>query len=343
MATNLAITSTDAAPVRRSKPTPNDVAEFKEHVRLTGQPEIFRWITTTKAFDLSDAEILAEFQINRKKRPEMDEAPCPICSPNAPKYLAGYLVWFPHEYVVRAIGKECGRRINEHWEKEVHAHRLREQEKRRDEFIESELKNVPELIFLMNRELERSLAQKEVWNKFKKSCPAIVSHLRQCMAHGVLTVSRKRTEISGTSMTSQSGPSNYFEEKLGSVAGQSAVKSEFKHDKILKEQLENLKAINHGSDKELTFLALCDMDTRSKKAVEKVIKDARKNLKKYQGIGDDFDLFFERGNIDLITKWANDQSSSFQFTLALTSNSMRLKVFSDEFGFESIDLTSLRR
>jgi hypothetical protein len=46
-------------------------------------------------------------------------APCPCCSPRAPKYSReGKIAWFPDEHVVRMIGPDCFHTLNPegHWE-----------------------------------------------------------------------------------------------------------------------------------------------------------------------------------------------------------------------------------
>ena len=93
----------------RFRPTEDEVARFLDHVRRTGQPETFPTICRTTPSALSRPVFLRKFSVERSRRPDGDEAPCPICSPNDPKYLHdAYLVWYPDEGVIRAIGPECG-------------------------------------------------------------------------------------------------------------------------------------------------------------------------------------------------------------------------------------------
>lgn len=100
---------------------PDDVVlAFREHVSSTGQPETFQGICTTKPMDGARFEILDdEFRINLLKRADGQKAPCPICSPNAPKYLLGVLVWYPGDGFIRAIGHECGSAADKHQRSEA--------------------------------------------------------------------------------------------------------------------------------------------------------------------------------------------------------------------------------
>lgn len=161
------------------------------------------------------------------------------------------------------------------------------------------------------------------------------------MSKGYLSVARKRAATSGSSFKTSDGNSNFFEVRLGAVAGHAAVKSQFLHINKIRETLNALTAISHGDDKEKVFLALCDMSTKETRAVEKVIKDAKKILKKCTEIGNDFDAFFYKENIDLITRFGSDEASAMQFSFELVGDGKYLQVRSAEFGYQKIPLKGL--
>ena len=96
-------------PPHRFRPAESVVQLFLEHVRRTAEPETFPTISHSMPRADSRPIFLRRFDVDRKKRPNGDMAPCPICSPNDAKFLNnGYLVWYPDEGVIRAIGPECG-------------------------------------------------------------------------------------------------------------------------------------------------------------------------------------------------------------------------------------------
>lgn len=173
------------------KPSPFDVELFKAHVRRTGCPETYTSISTSEPPSLIDAEILCEFQINKKKRPERDAAPCPICRPTAPKFLSGYLVWFPNEMCIRAVGKECGRKYYHKWGQAISAHKHREREARIEVFLEEELQLVPALSAELNSIHSVLENQRRIWAELRRKSPEVVEVLRAAMRFGYLTVHRK--------------------------------------------------------------------------------------------------------------------------------------------------------
>lgn len=102
----------DAEAPYREKPSSYEVERFAQHVRKTGQPETFDKIERNPPPENSTPVVLRKFDVDRKLRPNGDEAPCAICSPFHPKCLHDMLlVWYPEEGVIRAIGPECGQRL----------------------------------------------------------------------------------------------------------------------------------------------------------------------------------------------------------------------------------------
>lgn len=90
-------------------PTPQLLAEFRKWVEETGEPHAWYLHDPSTPPRDQDFEELLRFEIPEKLHPRVGKAPCPICSPTAPKYFEGALAWFPKEGVFRAIGRECAR------------------------------------------------------------------------------------------------------------------------------------------------------------------------------------------------------------------------------------------
>lgn len=321
-----------------AKPSPNEVLLFKEHVKATGYPETYSKIDPSPTRDLSDAEILAEFTVDRRKRTDLDEAPCPICSPFAPKFLAGYLVWFPHERTMRAIGKECGRSVNEKWANEQWAHKKRKEKAAREEYLFAKLHLVPALKTRLEDQATRANLQYQTWLELRKQSPAIVQHLRSGMKSGRLTVAEKRNLKSGVGLKSTGNTTQFTEVEIGFVKGQSAVRTTFQLHNKIQEHIGSLGAVDMGEDVESAGLSLCEMSDREMKVVEKVIKAAEKCEEKSKAQLEDFDAFFEKDTIALLNKWASHPISGFNFVLEVTPSKRSMKLRSEEFGFEQVVL-----
>jgi len=90
-------------------PSDDVVRAFLAHVRDTGQPETFDLISTTKPpKDGAVVALRTSISVPLAKRPLRDRAPCPICSPANPKFLAnGTLLWCESSKAIYCIGPDC--------------------------------------------------------------------------------------------------------------------------------------------------------------------------------------------------------------------------------------------
>lgn len=89
------------------KPAPIVVERFFAYLNATGRPHTWEHHDHSRPPPDQDFEELRTFEVPEKFRAEVGMAPCPVCCPDAPKYLSGVLCWFPEEGVLRCIGREC--------------------------------------------------------------------------------------------------------------------------------------------------------------------------------------------------------------------------------------------
>lgn len=70
-------------------------ASFLEHIFANSRPQDWQYITHAPPPD-GEVEILLEgFVLPRENVAIHGPAPCPICSPQSPKYMKGHLLWSP--------------------------------------------------------------------------------------------------------------------------------------------------------------------------------------------------------------------------------------------------------
>jgi hypothetical protein len=93
--------------------------EIKDHIKKTGEPHTWRHHTHSKPVAGSRIVYLGTFDLPLSHQAADRHAPCPCCSPRAPKYSRnGKIGWFPDEHVIRMVGPECFQTLNPegHWE-----------------------------------------------------------------------------------------------------------------------------------------------------------------------------------------------------------------------------------
>jgi hypothetical protein len=96
--------------VFRTPPGNYLIEEFLAHIRRTGQPETFPGLHRGPIAKTEPFLLLKKFEVDRRKRPGGDLAPCPMCQPN--KYLRGSLIFLPDLRAVAAIGHCCADKEN---------------------------------------------------------------------------------------------------------------------------------------------------------------------------------------------------------------------------------------
>jgi hypothetical protein len=99
--------------VRFETPPSYLVDDFRLHVAETGQPETFPGITTTAPPKTGAVVPLWHpIRVPTERRPGRSAVPCPICSPNSPKWKSGgSLIWCEETLGIYAIGPDC----YQHW------------------------------------------------------------------------------------------------------------------------------------------------------------------------------------------------------------------------------------
>jgi hypothetical protein len=93
--------------------------EIKDHIKTTGEPHTWRHHTHSKPTKNARIVYIGRFDLPPSHQAPDRHAPCPCCSPRAPKYSReGKIAWFPDEHVVRMIGPDCFHTLNPegHWE-----------------------------------------------------------------------------------------------------------------------------------------------------------------------------------------------------------------------------------
>ncbi|MBV0912559.1 hypothetical protein [Anianabacter salinae] len=325
----------------KNRPSPRWVEGFKEHVRRTGLPEAFPGISWEPLEEIYGAQILTEFEIVRAKRPNLDMAPCPICSPAAPKFLKGVLIWVPSIGKVCAIGCECGAKIHEDWNAEK---KRRAQEKKGEiieSFLEENLHRIEEI--QKNLRYARRIAKdhRSCWSSFRKECPMITYELREAMKRGPIFVTERISSNQEALRSLGLKQPKMINRQIGSVTGQAVVKSRFEHHKenfALENQLE---AIKFGSNQQECFLKICEMTYKEKQMTERLIKKARQEISKISDLNKDFISFFEPENLRKLNEWSQHENRATPFRIDYRLGQGRMKVSGRGIPTTFVDMSGL--
>jgi hypothetical protein len=305
-----------------SRPSESLVTAFLDHVRRTGSPETFPTICRTKPNAESRPIFLRRFDVDRRKRPNGDMAPCPICSPNDPKFLhEGYFVWYPDEGVIRGIGPECGDTVfggslyaeaKDQFDRE-------ERERQAVEFLEKNLQKI--LSMIMALEAIRPAAQEatRLYSDFKRTAPTIHKVLRQVKGAGsTLKVSvvteRKDNRTDGPrGFGKRNSDYDSHDIVLGQLPDTALLYSSFDPLEDFQEIQQLLFSLPQFMSSEAAFSWICDQSDQVEN-LEKVcdlLRDASRRYVKLSGKLDSVLLLFSEELFQRLDQWGQHDANDF--------------------------------
>jgi hypothetical protein len=98
-------------PVFDARPSEEFVAGWHEYITTTGYPERYDRVSTSRPFDMAGVVVMSgELRVPTVRREDQLLVPCPLCSPNSPKFKVGRMAWFPQEKTVLFIGHDCAKK-----------------------------------------------------------------------------------------------------------------------------------------------------------------------------------------------------------------------------------------
>jgi len=196
--------SSDAPKYRKFTRAPGRdfVEQFLNHIKNAGQPETFPGLHPGPLEKDEEFIKLKPFAIDRKKRPERDKAPCPMCH-QTNKFLAGDLAYFPRLEAVAAIGHCCAaKEIREAAEREYKVRTTRDAE---EELLLQKLPLVSAYLGVLERARLSAIEAERAFRQFRKGASGIHRQLRAVKNAGgrLIVVERIENEVTA------SGPAGY--------------------------------------------------------------------------------------------------------------------------------------
>lgn len=302
-----------------------DVERFKTHVIKTGRPETWTDLSLDQPPPDSEFLWLCDFEIPTKLRPTVGKAPCPICSPNAPKYFKGSLCWYPAEATVRAVGQECG---HKHHGSALAVGARRQGERRwiiqeAEDYLLSILPNIDEFrddavkFQRQARELDKCIRKMQ-----SGSSKSAIKRFAKLGHSGYLPVYQY---VTVTTVDAFGQQHETTEPRL--TASYRVNTAEFLCPRILHESkaIDSLNGFNaipqfHCDDEILDFIAEGDGNFQKIIQVKQIIVqafDARAELMK---TFDDARKFFNFGNLTQLEAWCKEAEEDAPFRLFLDSD-----------------------
>ncbi len=293
-------------------PSQSVIDAFLDHVRRTGQPETFPTIERLPPPPNSRPVIRCKFDVDRAKRPQVDMAPCAICSPFKPKCLHDMLlVYYPDEGVIRAIGPECGEQIENGAEYRLAKlnYEIERQRSRAEAYIEDKLPRVPQIQVELGRIENAARESTRLHESFRRKAGVIMNALHRVGTDsgGLLTIN---AVLSRSSEENFEGPRGFGKgvssstEYFGPLNGLRMLKGRFNpladwHE--LKDLSRSLPMVTTSDE---AFYWICNNETLAAlQLVESRLRTLDLGYEKLVADIGDVRTFFDPAFFDRLGKW----------------------------------------
>ncbi|BCH19939.1 hypothetical protein [Mesorhizobium sp. L-2-11] len=287
--------------------------QFIEHVKQSYQPETFPGLYWGRVNKNEPFEIIHTFAVDRKKRPEGDYIPCPMCQ-RREKFLEGSFVFIFNRQCIAVIGHDCASAEVKH---AAFSKKKQDDERRHQEdFLMARLTHVPSML----RELEalKPIATEieGIFHDFRKDAPTIHRALRQVRKAGgeyVLTemVDNEAAEFDPR-LPKKLARNSYF----GSMRGDTLVGASCKFLTEARRYEQWLLSFDGCDDEEKAMEATIGLLQRKEAAkAVRYIGEAGRRMEKLRWAMSAACFFFADTHIEDMKEWARDRLQPHPFTV----------------------------
>jgi hypothetical protein len=289
------------------------VADFKRHLETLGDPSQCHFISNEKPPAKGIVVLYPGFVIPERHVARDGLARCPICSPKAPKYATGHLLWSPVNGKIYAVGHCCGHKYFIGGEL---AHELREAKARASRRVDEEF-------LLLNWDRvsvfgEFALALKARAREFDQTVKRLVSGISQSRANEVFRIASAgggHLSVVHQNETPTDGP-----------GGLSGIRSRFGDRPLAGYQIlhrprsapsAEARLANAGTafqfvewdTHDAAYAWLCDMPDRDLRILAGRLRDAEGWYEEVCSEMASLAAFLPRSNLALLTAWSRCQDS----------------------------------
>lgn len=318
---------------------------FLDHVKQTGRPEDFPGIERNPPPDWSRPYIVHRFDVDRKKRPNRDMAPCAMCSPYSPKCLEDLcVVHYEDEGVIRIIGPDCGSGLagGDLLKAARKAFDRRQRQQRAEEFLEKNLTKVGAWIEALSQFRPVLVEAERLHRKLRHDNSAIGKKFRQVrnQSAGILSIDiviekEKSEKGDADDRPERIGPRGFgrgadavdsYTERFGVLEGAAIFASTFEPVADLDTLIVWTSDLPRTKTVEDTFDWLCEHE--SLELFEQIVERMRRINARFTGLVEQVDsvvAFFNSRNIEGINRWGTHPKAEFRIEAGLEGGVLTLK------------------
>ncbi|MGR8923847.1 hypothetical protein ACU8MB_08870 [Rhizobium leguminosarum] len=322
-------------PVFDVRPDDAYIVGWHDHINSTGYPEEYDRVSTSRPYNMEGVVILSgEIEVSTVRRLDQSFVPCPLCSPNSPKFKIGRMAYFPQERTVLFIGHKCAKR---HMGEEYVAadRRYRDEAKLRSVLATwADIQKVaPQLRALAEALMPLAVAVETAKAGFAKEADGFLGLMRsEFLAYG-----GRVTQTVDTGLRDQRGRKVYDTQQLGTLVGQEFLDT-------LQPATQLRRALRHLAKADVPlpeWNASEDDEARLEEILRrgKELIHAVKQVKVIRDYVANARLFLHDNNLDLFETWGALDNSPFA---RLEFRRKGTWIFLDATSFQGADKASFR-
>ncbi|HEY3909815.1 MAG TPA: hypothetical protein VGM07_07985 [Stellaceae bacterium] len=306
--------------VFRTPPGNYLIEEFLAHIRSTGQPETFPGLHRGPIAKTEPFSLLKRFEIDRRKRPDGDLAPCPMCQPN--KYLRGSLVYLSDLRAVAAIGHCCADKENLAIADREYRERIaRDLE---DDYLIAHIPLISAYLSVVARVRPAAREAERIYRSFRNAGASFQRPLRLLKKVGGLLALDEQLQVPADI----AGPAGFrsrariINQKIefGFLRGMIALSSDYDPVRELDRIITAVRLYNHGETDNALLDYVTGLDPQSRRVATIKLREAGIGYSKFQNRIADFCNFFTPANIGLLNKWASHPVNPYRFEAYLNDS-----------------------
>lgn len=294
--------------------TPYHLREpFIAHIKQTYQPETFPGLYWGRLNKNEPFEIIETFAVDRKKRPEGDYIPCPMCQ-RREKFLEGAFVFIFARQCIAVIGHDCAAAEVRH---AAFSKKKQDDERRNQEdFLMARLARVPATL----REIEslKPIAQEieGIFHDFKRGAPTIQKALRLVRKGGGEYILREMVDNEAAKYDARLPKKVAREHYFGTLAGEELVRASCKFLVELRKYEQWLLSFDGCDDEETALdMTIGLLERREAAKAVQYIGEAGRKLERLRWEMASACLFFSGVHIGYMQDWSRHPLQPLPFTV----------------------------
>ncbi|MCP1848399.1 MULTISPECIES: hypothetical protein [unclassified Bradyrhizobium] len=311
----------------RDRPTGIWIDETVARIKETAQPELIESLYRNQLPKDAKFRVLRHLiTVDGKKRPEADNCPCPMCTPN--RFLTGSLVWFPELQCCAFIGNCCA---NDDVLAEAERERKwREKRDHEEGYLLEALPLVAPKLTILESLKPVALEAVRAYRKIRNTLPQVHEQLRRMkQQHGGQLTLTEIIRDESEENDDYFGPAGFKgrgkdsvetrDHTFGTFAGHIAVVRDYNPQKELETIQRSLMSVAANAYDQSALDFICGMDEKQRQAAVVILKDVEDSILKFKVRLQDLASFYSRENADKFNTFFTHDLNSVYYRVEYTT------------------------